>query len=84
MNRSLSDGGNAPGSLCVVCGVVPGDIVVRRALPDYEGGYEVTPGTEAIALATRDKSLREDLIVREIPYHTTTNLSGGYTAIIGG
>lgn len=51
----------------------------------YEGSYDITPIASAdIELATRNKSMTDNLVVRKIPYHETTNLSGGYTAIIGG
>lgn len=52
--------------------------------PDYPGPYEVTPRVEAQSLSTREQVMREDVIVHAIPYFETTNLSGGYTAIIGG
>ena len=59
--------------------------VVRESLyPDYAGETTVTPATAAQKLATRDTVLRDDVTVEAIPYFTTTNLSGGYTAIIGG
>ena len=59
--------------------------VVRESIyPDYPGETSVTPRTEAQTLPTRDTVLHDDVTVEAIPYYTTTNLSGGYTAIIGG
>lgn len=59
--------------------------VVREQLfPDYTGDIAVTPATAAQTLPTRETVLREDVTVAAIPYYTTTNQSGGYTAIIGG
>lgn len=73
------------GACAVLGGVTVNGVVIRRdGYPDYEGDYEVTPATQDIALPTRERTLRQDLTVLAIPYFTTTNLSGGYTAIIGG
>lgn len=52
--------------------------------PEFPGPYEVTPRVEAQLLETREQVMREDVTVHAIPYFETTNLSGGYTAIIGG
>lgn len=52
--------------------------------PDYEGETTVVPAVEAQTLPTADTVLHRDVTVKEIPYYTTTNLSGGYTATIGG
>lgn len=57
--------------------------VVDHALPDYTGATDVIPRTWVQTLPTKDTSVRSDITVREIPYFTTTNESGGYTAIIG-
>ena len=51
----------------------------------YDGAYEVTPKAfDETVLETERKLMRHDVTVREIPYYETSNLSGGYTAIIGG
>lgn len=52
--------------------------------PAYDGPYEMTPRTEAQTLNTAYQVMQRDVILHEIPYYETTNLSGGYTAIIGG
>lgn len=52
--------------------------------PDYEGSYTVIPAIDAQVLPTRNRTMRNDMTVTAIPYTETSNLSGGYTAIIGG
>lgn len=58
--------------------------IIRREFPDYEGAYETTPEIDEKVLPTKNRSMREDFIVKPIPYAQTSNISGGYTAIIGG
>lgn len=79
----MSERSNSPAP-CVLGDVVVSGIVVSHALPDYDGPYDVTPRPEALTLPTKDTALRADVTVGAIPYYTTTNASGGYTAIIGG
>lgn len=57
--------------------ITPGDF-------PYEGQYEVTPLplVEQI-LQTKNKTLARNIVVEPIPYAETSNLAGGYTAIIG-
>ena len=51
----------------------------------YKGDYTVTPRAEdSYTLETEGKVMERDVTIEPIPYYTTTNLSGGYTAIIGG
>ena len=52
--------------------------------PPYEGETEVTPTTDVQTLPTKNTLVKKDITVEAIPYYTTTNPSGGYTAIIGG
>lgn len=53
--------------------------------PEYDGPYEVTPlADEYTTLSTEGKLLNQDIVVNAIPYQKTSNLSGGYTAVIGG
>ena len=51
---------------------------------NYTGQYSVTPlpNIDQI-LKTKNKLLKEDVIVEQIPYYETTNDAGGYTVIIG-
>lgn len=51
--------------------------------PDYKGEYEVTPSTEEQVLPTKNKSMRNDVTVKEIPTYEVSNDSGT-TFIIGG
>lgn len=53
-------------------------------VPKYSGEYVVIPKTTAQELETTNKVLSHNVEVKAIPYSQTTNLSGGYTAIIGG
>lgn len=55
-----------------------------KPLPYYEGEYEVTPKWEDIVLETKQKSMRDDVIVTEIPYLEAENPQGGVTVVIGG
>lgn len=50
----------------------------------YEGDYVVIPKMEQQKLATKDKTIRDDVTVEEIPVYQTENISGGFTVIIGG
>ena len=70
---------------CVIGDVELGRIVVEQVEGEtYDGVYDITPTVEEQTLETRGKKMRDDVTILEIPYYTTTNLSGGYTAIIGG
>ena len=48
----------------------------------YTESYEVTPTSGEQVLPTRSKTMRDDLTVHAVPYHETTNESGGYTVSI--
>lgn len=52
-------------------------------LPDYDGSYEVTPRLVEQVLPTKDKSMTDDLTVKEIGVLRVTNPSGGDTVTIG-
>ena len=49
----------------------------------YEGSYQVTPKTASQTLATANKLMQADVMVKEIPYAEVSNNSGGKTASIG-
>ena len=52
--------------------------------PLYEGEYNIRPQPYIdTVLPTANKSMADDVTVQKIPYYETTNLAGGYTAIIG-
>ena len=48
----------------------------------YNGVYEVTPKRHDQVLPTKDKTMREDVTVFEIPYYETANQYGN-TYVIG-
>lgn len=53
--------------------------------PPYTGEYDVTPKAQSdIVLYTRNKQMTENVLVRKIPQHEVSNVSGGKTLIIGG
>lgn len=52
-------------------------------MPPYTGEYNVTPKFEQTTLATKDKTMANDVTVRAIPVSRTTNPSGGKTIYIG-
>lgn len=56
--------------------------VIHDRLPDWDGPYEVTPTASEQVLATAQRTMREDVTIHEIPYHQTSNDSGGYTVSI--
>lgn len=52
--------------------------------PFYNGEYTVTPAPRSQVLETSRKVMRNNVVVQGIPYYEVSNLSGGYTANIGG
>lgn len=48
----------------------------------YLGTYEITPTTAEQILATQAKTMANDLTIHSIPYHSTSNDSGGLTVSI--
>ena len=52
-------------------------------MPYYEGTYEVTPRKVEQVLATKNKSMSDNVTVFSIPYAEVSNLGGGLTATIG-
>ena len=58
--------------------------IVYEDMPEYEGEYSVVPQPyDATVLPTRNKAMRDDMIVTAIPYYEATNPQGGYTVTIG-
>ena len=49
----------------------------------YQGNYTVTPKVTSQKLQTKDKLMKDDVVVLEIPYYETSNISGK-TVYIGG
>lgn len=50
---------------------------------EYEGPYEVKPVVEPQTISTKEKLMKEDLVVLAIPYVEVTNTSNGITVTIG-
>lgn len=50
---------------------------------EYQGEYEVTPKVTEQVIPTKDKLLKEDVIVNSIPFFNVSNTSGGNTVYIG-
>lgn len=71
-------------SNCVLAGVEVGQIVVQHSdYPDYDGSYDVLPGASEQTLDTTNKTLRENVTVKPIPYYDVAN-QYGRTIYIGG
>ena len=51
-------------------------------LPDYHGSYEVTPKLVDQTLPTKDKSMTDNVVVKEVPVARVSNPSGGKTCTI--
>lgn len=51
--------------------------------PYYNGDYIVDPRKVTQTLATRNKSMQDDVTINPIFYAETSNPSGGLTAVIG-
>lgn len=54
-----------------------------KALPYYDGEYEVTPKIIEQVLETKYKSMSDNVVVKEIPYQEVSNPKG-LTVTIGG
>ena len=59
-------------------------VVYVGEYPTYDGETTVTPQVSPQTLDTHEKLLLHDITIKAIPYYETSNLSGGYTAVIGG
>ena len=57
---------------------------INNILPYYEGEYKIIPGIDEKLLETKDKSMKDDVVVLEIPRYQFDNLSNGQTVVIGG
>lgn len=61
-----------------------GEFLVIHTAEWYEGSYEVTPRTGEQTLPTKEKTMRDDLTIKSIPFAEVSNPQGGYTVNIGG
>lgn len=48
----------------------------------YDGAYEIVPTVDGEVVPTKSKTMRDDVTVHPIPYHATSNESGGTTVSI--
>lgn len=62
---------------------INGEVVKVGDYEEYKGDYVVTPRVSEQRLATAEKVLHNDVVVREIPYAEVSNLTGGKTVTIG-
>ena len=44
--------------------------------PTYSGDYNIIPKTQSQTLETKNKLMRDDLSIKEIPYYETSNPYG--------
>ena len=62
---------------------VSGKIAIPYGSNRYTGEYVVTPKAfEKTVLETANKTMLDDVTVKRIPYHETSNLGGGMTVVI--
>lgn len=62
--------------------VLSGVLTIGSSYQDYSGAYDVTPQTESQTLPTENKVLRQDVLIKKIPYFETSN-DYGKTVYIG-
>lgn len=64
--------------------VVVGPVVIEHPeYPNYKGDYEVIPGPDAQELETANKTMKDDVRIKAIPYYDVSN-PYGRTIYIGG
>lgn len=62
--------------------LLSGTLDIGGTYQDYSGSYNVTPKTEGQILETENKILRQDVLIKRIPYFETSN-DYGETIYIG-
>lgn len=71
-------------SLNICLGNIDQEIVnTYGKLPDYEGQYKITPKVTEIVLPTKDRAMKDDVTIFQIPYAEVANEAGGNTVTIG-
>jgi hypothetical protein len=50
----------------------------------YNGSYDITPLITAQTMAVKEKTMRDDVLIRMIPTREVLNAAGGVSFIIGG
>ena len=58
-------------------------VMGELAYPMYEGPYDATPTVDGLTLATRRRSMSEDISIEPIPIGSVSNASGGRNVTIG-
>lgn len=58
-------------------------VQVKPGIEYFEGDYEITPAVDAQTFATAEKTMREDLQIKAIPFFEVGNNAGGTTIYIG-
>ena len=67
-------------------GSVSGTVAIGEGVrPDYyDGSYEIIPIVEDQTLEVKNKTMRDDVEIKAIPYAEVTNEANGITVTIGG
>lgn len=83
LSGSIAAEASLSGVLSCVGGL-SGKVSITKEYDIYDGDYKIVPGTfgEQV-LPTSNRVLKEDVVVKEIPFYETSNDSGGITAYIG-
>lgn len=58
-------------------------VIVSVGGESYEGEYEVTPKVLSQTLPTAKKLMKDDVMIKAIPYFDVSNHAGGQTIYIG-
>lgn len=69
-----------------ILGLISAEInssIVGGVYKKYEGSYLITPTLTSQTLPTKERSLKEDIIIYPIPIRRFENEYGGETVIIG-
>lgn len=83
LSGSVSAEASLSGKLSCAGGL-NGRVSVTREYDVYSGEYQVVPKAfEQQVLPTSNRVLKEDVVVREVPFYEVSNESDGVTAYIG-
>ena len=83
LSGSVSAEASLSGKLSCAGGL-NGRVSVTREYDVYSGEYQVVPKAfEQQVLPTSNRVLKEDVVVREVPFYVVSNESDGVTAYIG-
>ena len=58
-------------------------VMGELSYPMYEGPYDATPTVDGLTLATKHRSMSNDVSIEPIPIGSVSNDSGGRTVTIG-